>query len=674
MRIRKLIVLLLLTLASADMAAQDYTLHLDSVTISGHKHNSGVKMSDAGITTWDMKLLDQMPKILGNADPLHYAQMLPSIQTSNEYDSGIYIEGCEAQHNNITIGGVTMYNVSHLMGFFSLFNASHYPTMQLRKTAMDSSDANRLGGSIDMQLPDSLQQTVNGEFSVGLISSQGTLRVPLTSKSSLFISLRSSYLNLLYSHWLSVDGSSFRYSFTDANATYLYKPSQRNTFWIDTYYGYDNAKADLHEFGGQIRLKWGNHKLSGHLLHAYANGNELEHTLYSTGTRNNFAINLSVTSLALPSDITDVGYKLQFRGKRLRVGLETIYHHIQPQSPESDNTFTNIDNRQSAYDTHENSIYADYTQPIVAGLKLCAGLRGITYVEDMRRYLRKTYFALDPNLSLSYKGYGLHCSLNYNMRHQMLFQTGLSTVNMPTEFWMGATVGVPPQYGHCFSLQTDYTLPDGSWNFSAEVYYKKLFNQIEYCGTPLELITRPYNLNSNLYHGRGHNYGFSLMLNKRFGQVNGWMSYTFSRSKRQFAEYGYQGWYSSLHERPHEFNVVLTYDVSRRISLGASGVAASGTPFTASRSLYTYNGNIVVEKGEHNANRLHPYLRLDLSLNYKLHTKCFKESGLNFSIYNAQYRSNDVSYYVSTNKDHFVYKSVKFILPILPSISYYAKF
>ncbi len=671
------IVLLFFTLAelSAQTLDETYkTLNLDSVTVQGWRRNSGIKKDLSGAMIWDMKILDVMPKILGNADPIHYAQMLPNIQTSSEYDSGIYIEGCENQHNNISIGGVTMYNVSHLMGFFSLFNASHYPSMEIRKAVMDSGDSNRLGGALNMELPDSVQNKFNGEFSLGFISSQGTFRIPLTKESSLFLSLRTSYLNLLYSHWMEVDGSTFRYSFSDANITYLYKPSERNTFWIDGYYGYDNARAELLEFGGSAKLKWGNRMLAAHYKHQYDNGSEIEHTLYTTGTQNDLNLDFSVVNLKLPSLLTDVGYKTQWRSRRWLLGGETIYHHIKPQFPSFEESFNNIQNEQQIIDSHENSLYANYTQPLFGNLSLTGGLRGVVYIKDMSRYFRKTYSALDPNVSLRYRNSKLNCSLGYNMRHQMLFQTGLSTVNMPTEFWMGATDDVPPQYGHCFTFMSDLSFADGDWSVSAEVYYKKLFNQIEYCGSPIDLITKPYDLSSSLYHGRGYNYGFSVMLNKHRGRLNGWMSYSYGRARRQFAEYGYEGWFSALHERPHEFNVVASYSLSKRLNLGATFIAASGTPFTASRSFYIYNGNIVIEKGEHNANRLNPYIRLDLSLDYKLKSRIFKESGLNFSLYNSQIRANDLAYYVKTYNDTFSYKPVTFLLPLLPSISYYAKF
>lgn len=651
-------------------------MSLDEVNVKGYAKSSGIKtIAVEGTTIWDMDIMNSLPKILGNADPIHYSQMLPGIQTNSEYDSGLHIEGCDNQHNTVSIGGVPMYNITHLLGFFSLFNASHYPTMSISKTAMNAADGNVLGGTMNMDLPDSITQGTSGEFSVGLISAQGTIRQSVGKHSMVLLSARTSFINLLYSHWLKQNDTTLKYGFTDANLTYIYQPSERNTFWFDSYYGYDHSKIDATAAAMFIHANWGNQMLAGHWLHKSRKGNELKQSLYMTRTYNDLGMAMSILDFKMPSSLTDIGYKLRWDAGRFTAGIEIVHHHSQPQSPETegDSSYSIVDNSQPFTNALENTAYIGYTQPVTDNISIVGGLRGSIYIRNTKNILRGTYDCLDPSLSVRYSKDKLQLSANYAIRHQFLHQTGMSSMNLPTEFWALPVGDIKPQYANSYTFIADYNL-NKKWNFSAEVFYKNLHNQIEYYGQPLNMVNSIYRLDDNIVHGKGYNYGFSVMVNKRTGRLCGWMSYTYSRARRQFEEDGFTGWYSSSHERPHELDIVATYELTPRISLGATGVVASGNPFTNPESIYFYNGSVMVEYGEHNASRLDPYIRLDLSLNYKLKTKCFKESGLNFSIYNSQIRNNEIGRFIKVFNDKISFKSFRFMLPLMPSVSYYAKF
>ena len=155
---------------------------LQDVEVKGKRLRSHLKaLDDASIV--DMSLMDYMPRILGNADPIHYAQLLPGVQTNSEYDAGLHVQGCDNSHNYVSLDGVPIYNATHLLGFFSIFNASHFSEMSLTKSSTSASFPNRLGGSVDMLTPtwiygeDSLQANgKHGEIAVGPMSSQGTVK------------------------------------------------------------------------------------------------------------------------------------------------------------------------------------------------------------------------------------------------------------------------------------------------------------------------------------------------------------------------------------------------------------------------------------------------------------------------------------------------------------------
>jgi hypothetical protein len=182
-----------------------------------------------------------------------------------------------------------------------------------------------------------------------------------------------------------------------------------------------------------------------------------------------------------------------------------------------------------------------------------------------------------------------------------------------------------------------------------------------------------YDIKNSLMHGNGENYGFSIMLNKCSGHLTGWMSYTYTHARRSFDMNARRKTYPASHERPHEINAVATYAANRHWSFGGTLVYASGTPFTAAQSLFFLNNNLIIKYGEYNAARLHPYVRLDLSANYKWGSKV--EHGVNFSLYNVTCRDNDLFYYLSIHDNgSFVYCPVTFVLRTLPSLSYYLKF
>jgi hypothetical protein len=238
---------------------------------------------------------------------------------------------------------------------------------------------------------------------------------------------------------------------------------------------------------------------------------------------------------------------------------------------------------------------------------------------------------------------------------------------------MSASNDYKPQYTHELSASGNVFLFNRRYRVSVDLFYRRLFHQLAYKGSVLDYANAVYDIKNSLMHGNGENYGFSIMLNKCSGHLTGWMSYTYTHARRSFDMNARRKTYPASHERPHEINAVATYAANRHWSFGGTLVYASGTPFTAAQSLFFLNNNLIIKYGEYNAARLHPYVRLDLSANYKWGTKA--EHGVNFSLYNVTSRNNELFYYLKTRDDgSFAYRPVTFVLHILPSLSYYYKF
>lgn len=665
-----MLIFLLCALSSSTFAQEDesaWSFSLDSIAVKGYRYRLPVRENAEGITIWDISSMNILPQILGNADPMHYAQMLPGIQTNSEYRSGINIEGCDNQHNALFIEGVPLYNVNHLLGFFSTFNPSHFPSMVISKGSVSAASPNRLGGMLEMKHSTEIADTASGIVQLGLISSQGTLRLPVNSKTLVTASLRGSYINMLYSQWLRADGQQIKYSFYDANVSLVHQLDSRNTFLLDFYGGGDKAVYDEDYYLANIRARWGNTMGAAHWI--YKNNTlVIKSTAFVTFYDNKLGLNMQDIAFQLPSNIKDYGLKSDAAWNRWNFGLESAWHDIHPQSVYQQGNFNISDGQTSPMHSFESSLYGNYEIPMAENTTLIGGVRGSVFKKG-----RKTYGAFDPSLHLLYDNRLIRISASYALRHQYLFQTGFSDSGLPTEFWISTNEDLKPQYAHELIVSGSSFLFNRRFRVIADVFYRRLHNQLAYKGSILDYVNSVYDITHSLMHGKGKSYGFSLMVNKCAEHLTGWLTYTYTHARRSFDRDGRRKLHPANHERPHELNAVVTYAMGNHWSFGATSVFASGTPFTAAQSLFLLNNNIIIKYGEYNAARLHHYARLDLSANYEWGRN--SRQGVNFSLYNVTSRNNDLFYYLRIRDDgSFVYRPVTFVMRILPSLSYYYKF
>lgn len=655
---------------------------LQAVEIRGKRLRSQLREIE-GTSIISMSLMDEMPHILGNADPLHYAQLLPGVQTNSEYDAGLHIQGCDNSHNYVSLGGAPVYNAAHLLGFFSIFNAGHFTEMSLQKSPVSASFPNRLGGRVDMLTPtwlaaeDSLSVgAVHGELSVGPMSSQGTLRLPIGKRSLLLLSARAAYLNLLYSKWLEVDGDEVKYDFSDYNLSYITQLDDANVLKIEGYWGYDKMKIGQASHGLQGKLKWNNTMAALHWYSRSKHGkNEgrkdwlMEQMVYYSRYANRLNVNEYSFQVGMRSFIFDLGYKGYFSCGRWRMGAEVVRHQLLPQDIGISGNLANYQTDTQHQQSMEASAYLQYCQPLGENLLMELGARVCGY------HCQKSFCRVMPHLKFNYDlSQSAKLNLNLGIRNQYLFQSGFSSAGLPTEFWFAADQNHRPQYAYHAALQGEFWFAEKEYRLSVETYYKWLMNQIENNSNMFDILFSSYSFDGSLLHGKGYNYGLNLLLEKRRGKLTGWLSGSLGRAMRKFDGEQYQGWYPAGHERIYELNAVATYRINRRVSLGTTYVLASGTPYTKVNYAYLMSGNLVTEYGPHNGDRVKPYMRLDLSVSYDFATKGKVRSGINFSLYNVTMHGNDLFYRIKVYDNHVRYNAFKFLMPIMPSINYYCKF
>ena len=655
---------------------------LQAVEIRGKRLRSQLREIE-GTSIISMSLMDEMPHILGNADPLHYAQLLPGVQTNSEYDAGLHIQGCDNSHNYVSLGGAPVYNAAHLLGFFSIFNAGHFTEMSLQKSPVSASFPNRLGGRVDMLTPtwlaaeDSLSVgAVHGELSVGPMSSQGTLRLPVGKRSLLLLSARTAYLNLLYSKWLEVDGDEVKYDFSDYNLSYITQLDDANVLKFEGYWGYDNMKIGQASHGLQGKLKWNNTMAALHWYSRSKDGLEerkkdwsMEQMVYYSRYANRLNVDEYSFQVGMRSFIFDLGYKGNFSWGRWSVGAEVIRHQLLPQDVGITGNLANYQTNAQHQQATETSAYLQYCQPLGEKLLMEMGARVSGY------HCQKSFYRVMPHLKFNYDlSQSAKLNLNLGIRNQYLFQTGFSSAGLPTEFWFAADQNHRPQYAYHAALQGEFWFAEKEYRLSVETYYKWLMNQIENNSNMFDILFSSYSFDGSLLHGKGYNYGLNLLLEKRRGKLTGWLSGSLGRAMRKFDGEQYQGWYPAGHERIYELNAVATYRINRRVSLGTTYVLASGTPYTKVNYAYLMSGNLVTEYGPHNGGRVKPYMRLDLSASYDFATKGSIRGGINFSLYNVTMHGNDLFYRIKVYDNHVRYNGFKFLMPIMPSLNYYCKF
>ena len=650
-------------------------MEIDEAVFISHENTSAFKMNSAEIMEIDVSRIQDFPKILGNTDPINFIKLLSGVSTASEHDSGINIQGCDNAHNEVSLSGVPIYGAAHLFGLFSVFNPSHYKTMNFSRSSFSSDGLNRLGGAIVMELPDTLERKFRGEVSVGIMSAQGTLAMKAGKRVSLHLSARQSFLNLLYKRWLKIDGNPMRYGFGDYNLTCVIDAGGKDKVWIDGYFGMDKAYLGAGNYNIDLSVDWGN--LMGG-LHWEHKGDRytMKHSAYISGYGSEAEVYQENSALMLPSSIATAGYRGKMAWGNFVSGGDVTFYKVRPQAPARISGSEHILQSSEVQYGTEADIYADYNKRIAYDWNLKAGLKAVIY----RSPEKELFWNLSPAASVSYNAYRFgKVTLSYAWQHQYLFYTGLSNVGLPMNFWFLAGNYSRPQSAHSVALGYELRFSGDMYALTADLYFKRLYNQVEYNGNLFELLNSSYDLNTYLLKGAGRNYGLSVMFHKQSGDLTGWVSYSIGRALRMFDNPEFPGVYPANHERIHELKLLASYDY-RKWNFSGTFICASGLPFTAPDSFYLSSGNLITRYGDYNAARMRPYVRLDLSVNKVFRKDRNQENGINFSVYNALACKNEIMWRMRVAKDKekgglmFSYSPLSFYLQVMPSISYYHKF
>ena len=668
----KRILLSLLSLCAIPLYAQSDSLSTHSIDelVVEEVRQPIVRYSTLGKTYWSIKSMEAMPM----TDPLRNIQLLPGVQTASENVGGTFVQGYDNSHNYTTINGAPVYYPMHLLGFFSTFNSSYFKNLTFNKS-MHLATSNRLGAEVGMETDATIPEKIEANMDLGLLVAQGAMRIPLGDKLSLAIAGRYSNVNLLYDRLVNgmFDNQQLSYSFYDVNVGLSYKPTEKDHISVDYFQGYDYTVFDILTHMISSSLEWGNRTASVR-WERYGGMFTQKHMLYYSAYNSDLSMNQADSRAYLPANIQTFGVKTEQSYMAscgfLTWGGELMQHVIEPQAPQVTGPLAEVSTPRQVQQATEGALYMQADIMLNSEVELIGGLRASSF------YNACWYWGLDPRLTLRYQPSGITTlQLTAGTYSQYLHQVGFSSNGLPSEFWISSTSDVAPQRATKVSLALQQDVWDRRYRISVESYLARLNSQVEYKGNALGLITEVYDLNSNLVVGSGYNYGLDVMLQKNFGQLTGWISYSWSKAPRSFVRRGELVSYPSVHNREHDLNVVANWKVNDKWNISATYIYATGTPYTEIKNAYLLGENGIVNYGKHNGMRYPSLTRLDLGVSRQLPPIGDIAHSVKLSLYNATFAKNPIFYNYHSIKGNLIYKRPIYLFSTaIPSISYFVNF
>jgi hypothetical protein len=681
--------------------------------------------TDIGKIGLDMDQVKTLPVLLGEVDILKTITLLPGVKSSGEGNAGFYVRGGGVDQNLVLLDNATVYNASHLFGFFSVFNGDAVKNLELTKGGIPASYGGRLASVLDVSLKEGNQRKLHTQGGIGTISSRLTIEGPIKKDTASFIvSARRTYIDMLVKPFIKPTANAYGsgYYFYDVNAKLNWKLSSRDQLYLSGYFGRDVFNYASKKTNFNTRIPWGNS--TGTLRWNRVINPRLFMNSILTYTDYHFSFGAVQESFefTLSSGIKDLGAKVQWSYypnylHRIKWGVDYTHHDFIPNSVYAKSGDTEFDTGKKTHlYSHEAAGYLLDEFDLSEKLSFNVGLRysffahvgpftrfiktengalgslvSTTTVDYSKGDLVKYYGGFEPRLNVRWTvGKAASIKAGYMRNYQYIHLTSLSPTSLPTDVWLPSTEVLKPQIGEQYSAGYFKNFDNNTWESSVEIYYKTMQNQSEYKEGAQPEQTINDNIDNLLVFGKGESYGAEFFLKKAKGNLNGWLGYTWSKTTRTFAAINNGTPYPTRWDRRHDVSVVLNYKILPRLDLGFVFVYATGSAITLPVERYFYENQIIDVYGARNSFRMAPYHRADISATWHLRNrhrdltdaperKSKFKSSLNFSIYNLYNRKNPYFIYFGTEGQLqtgvFQVKAYQVSLfPILPSLTWNFEF
>ncbi|MDE6872449.1 MAG: TonB-dependent receptor [Bacteroidales bacterium] len=688
-------------------------LFLNEAVVTSSRNETGVRGTQMSAIDVPINQIKNIPAFAGEVDVLKAIQLLPGVQSGTEGSAGLYVRGGGPDENLLMIDGIPLYNVSHMFGFFSVFNADAIKNVTLYKGDFPARFGGHLSSVVDVRMNDGNDQSWHGSASIGLISAKVNVEGPIVKgKTSFNVSARRTYMDLLLQPALWIVNEKDEkygggYDFYDINAKVTHKFSDKDRLSLSFYMGDDNAHFKMrtkddyvyngYEYGGSVqedsyqehsqqnlkgRWRWGNMVTALRWNHVitpklYLNTTasytryrqrlgvgyeEKEERTYITGTVDSNESKMDVDYNSNIGDLSgnvDLEYIPNTRHS-VKFGGQYTWHAFNPgvNSMSASDTSEEMNFSYSygdrKVDAHEAAIYGEDNWTATRWLKINYGLRASLYSID-----GKTWLSAEPRLSaraliiddLSFKA-------SYSEMSQYVHMLSNSSLTLPSDLWVPVTKDIRPMRSRQVAAGFFYTL--GAFDFSVEGYWKTMDNIIEY-KDGASFLGSTTGWEEKVCMGRGWSYGLEFFVQKKFGKTTGWVGYTLAKAMRRFDKKGNMlnnGLpFPAKYDRRHDLNITVTHAFSKKFDLSATFVFSSGNCGTLAMQKFL-GGDMGEDFGaginyyEHRNNyRMPPYHRLDIGMNfYRFHKR---GTGIwNISIYNAYCHMNPFIVYVGDETEY----------------------
>ncbi|GAB5417945.1 MAG: TonB-dependent receptor [Crocinitomicaceae bacterium] len=632
---------------------------LGEIEVKAEKENDNITSPDMGLTKFTPKEISTIPVLFGEQDIMKTLQLTPGVKGAGEGNAGFYVRGGGADQNLILLDEAPVYNASHLLGFFSVFNSDAIKDVALYKSGIPAEYGGRASSVMDVKMRDGNKKKFGASGGIGLISSRLTLEAPIVKdKGSFMISGRRSYADLFLKLSPNEDQRNTKLFFYDLNMKANYEIGEKDRIFVSGYFG-----RDRFGFSDIFGFNWGNATGTVRWNHLYSSKLFSNTSFVYSNFDYEFSIGSGDDGFGVKSSIQDFNLKQDYsyyanKNNSIKFGFNAIHHTFRPGALTGGNESFNeivLDPRYAL----EVGAYIQNKQKIGTRLNLQYGIRysGFNLMGDGKAYefdedgnqlserdygsweSIKYHHGLEPRFSASYilsESNSIKASYNRNL--QYVHQLSNSTTSSPTDVWVPSSNNIAPQIADQVSVGYYQNLKKNMFRISTEIYYKDLQNQIDYRNGAQTVLNDL--VEGELVYGDGRAFGLELQLEKKKGKFTGWISYTLSRSLRTFADIDNGKEFPARQDRIHDVSVVLMYKLSDAIALSTSWVYYTGDAVTFPSGKYEVGGVTLPFYTERNGYRFPDYHRLDLGLTWYFKDKKNFEHNMNFSIYNAYAHEN----------------------------------
>ncbi len=668
---------------------------LEDIEVTGNKGDRNITALEMGNVKINPRQIENIPVLFGEHDLIKTMQLMPGIKQAGEGNTGFYVRGGGIDQNLILLDEAPVYNASHLLGFFSVFNSEAIRDANMLKGSIPAEYGGRASSVLDIRMKEGNMKDYQTTGNIGLISSSLSFEGPFKQdKSSFMISGRRTYADMFLQFAPDKDIRDAQLYFYDLNIKTNFKLDQKNRLFVSGYLGRDKFRME-----NQFGFDWGSKTATVRLNHTFSeklfSNSSLIFSNYS------YQIDLSGDNeVIMGSHIQDFNLKQDFSWYRnvrntIKFGANLIIHKIVPGEIDAapGSIYNSLEVRPRR--AFEGALYISNTQQINQRLNIYYGLRLVAFVNvgpgDFYRFDSngnvkqlisydhfkwvKTQGGPEPRLMLNYMiDNQSSVKASYNRNYQFIHLLSNSTASTPTDVWLPSSDNVKPQIADQWSVGYFRNLKKNLFETSVELYYKNLQNQIDY-RNGADLVFNS-TVEAELVFGRGWAYGAEFLVKKNYGKLTGWVGYTLSKTMRQFDQINNGNPFPARQDRLHDISVVAQYNFSPKLIASATWVYNTGNAVTFPNGKYTIDGKTVGYYTQRNGYRMPDYHRLDLGLTWIRKQTARFESSWNFSIYNAYGREN--AYFISFRQNEENPEQTEAVqislFKFIPSVSYKFKF